>query len=190
MRKGKIRFTALITSIILIAAFALHSGSRAIKDNYQLGLDLYIGASTVACQSENFARSIGYLLKEFEQPNVDPATINAWPFEHALVDIRYFNIPILDDVRSDYCKRTDAIYKQIVNSRENKKLAKLFKNEEKRGKLAGFQSQLELVRDVLTDFRESFEEIPKWKRYFVPWKNVREDLSEKLKIPEQMYIFD
>ena len=185
MKKGKV-----IICIILVVILALHSGSRAIKDNYQLGLDLYIGAGTVACQSENFARSIGYLLKEFEQPDVDPADVNAWPFEHALVDIRYFNIPILDDVRSDYGKRTDAIYKQIVNSSENKKLAKLFTNEEKREELAGLQSQFELVRDVLIDFRESFEEIPNWKRYFVSWKNVQEDLSEKLRIPEQMYIFD
>lgn len=180
----------IMVCIILIAAFALHSGSRAIKDNYQLGLELYICAGEVACQSENFARSIGYLLKEFEQPDVDPADVNAWPFEYALVDIRYFNIPILDDVRSDYWERMDAIFKQIVNSSENKKLAKLFTNEEKREKLAGFQSQFELVRDVLIDFRESFEEIPNWKRYFVSWKNVQEDLSEKLRIPEQMYIFE
>lgn len=179
-----------VAIIILVALLLLQQGIHMAKDNYRLGFDLYLGAGEVACQSENFARSIGYLLKEFEQPDVDPAAINAWPFEHALVDIRYFNVPILDDVRSDYWKRTDVIFKQIVNSSENKKLAKLFTNEEKRKELAGFQSQFELVRDVLIDFRESFEEIPNWKRYFVSWKNVQEDLSEKLRIPEQLYIFD
>lgn len=180
----------VVICIILVVVLVLHFGIGAIKDNYRLGLELYKGAGEVAYQSENFARSIDYLLKEFEQADVDPADVNAWPFEHALFEIRYFNIPILDEVRSGYGKRTDDIFKQIVNSSENKKLAKLFTNEEKRKELAGFQTQFELVRDALVDFRERYDEVPNWKRYFVSWKNERDILSEKLRIPEQMYIFD
>lgn len=179
----------VIICIILVVVLALHFGISAFKNQYQFGSDLYWQANELLSKLDSLATSIDQVLREFEKADFDPAsadTVATWYFEFSLNEVRYDfgyeDMPILDEVRLDYIDRVQEIYGQIGN--DNEKLAKLLEDEEKRNELISFKTQLELARDALLDFRDRYEEIPNWKRYFVSWKNERERLTEKLRIPE------
>ena len=173
--------------IILVVLLLLQQGAHMAKDNYQLGNDLYDAAQQMASQCFMLTDSITFLEERFERGDTDDLDHARHAFDEAVAScwsgFGYDDMPIRNEVRSDYTGRIMDIYDQIVNDTENKRLIGLFTEEQKTNELAVLKAQLELMTDTLTDFCNRYNETPNWKRYFVSWKNERERLTEKLRIP-------
>lgn len=177
-----------IIIIILVALLLLQQGIHMAKHNYQLGSDMYWSAQTTAGLCRELADNIESMQERIDDGEIEDIEITSRSFDNIVVKSkREFggdNVPIFNEVMSVYWEQIEDIFLQIVNDPDNKRLIKLFTDEKKSSDLATFKGQLEVMSDLLTDFCDRYHEIPIWKRYFVSWKNERELLTEKLRIPE------
>ena len=177
-----------IIIIILVALLLLQQGIHMAKENYRLGNDMHRAALNTAGHCFELADSIDFMQKRFENGEVDDLENTSISFDCAVVrcrsDFCYDDLPVLNEVLSGYTRQIEDIFHQIVNDPGNKRLIKLFTDEKKSSDLAVFKEQLEVMYETLTDFCDRYNEIPNWKRYFVSWKDEREALTEKLRIPE------
>lgn len=179
-----------IICIVLAAVLAVCAGIGALKQNYRFGSELYGQASGLSAKLDSLATSIDQTVREFEKNGINPAgvdTVAIWYFEFSLNEIRYGfgyeDMPILDEVRLDYIERAQKLYDESGINSGNPNTARLFADETKRNEMIRLKSQLVLARDVLLEFRDRYNAMPNWKRYFVSWKGERDALTEKLRIP-------
>ncbi len=178
----------VIIYIAIIAAIALAYGAYAIYDNYRFGQELFLSNNQLRLTCDTLSGSIQGMQEEFRKTDVDPLNVSRDIFDTVLSEARmrfiYEDACLSYDVRLQYIKKIQEIQHEIGSDRRNTCLARFFFDDEKMEDLTAFKEQLEFMYEALSDFGEQYNAMPKWKRYFVSWKNERELLTEKLRIPE------
>ncbi len=174
--------------IICIVIIVLVFGVYAIYDNYRFGKELFLSNNQLLLTCDTLSGSIQGMQEEFQKTDVDPLNVSRDFFDTVLSEARmrflYEDACLSYDVRLQYIVKIQEIQHEIGSDRRNTCLARFFFDDEKMEDLTAFKKQLEFMYEVLSDFGEQYNAMPKWKRYFVSWKGEREALTEKLRIPE------
>ena len=175
---NRIKYIVIVITSVVFILFILVLVS-SVRDNYRFGLNLYYEAIEMAAQTQELADSIDLLEKEFEKPGIGADDVNRDPFDSAIYSVRLRfgieNLPFLDEVRAEWSNQFTEFYRQ---TQSNEGLENTFHNEE----IYIFRDQLKNLTNILADFYNGYVQIPHWERYFVPWNNVRNSLSEQARI--------
>ena len=171
----------LITTIIVIASLY---GIYSIRNNRQLGRELYMSVNRMSVQSRSLADAIGDLQNAFANPDIENDRIYTHPFDSALMDVRsyfgYKDMPLFQDVRSGYASRFEKLWQQVAN-RDIDQLEKLFTKQA--DELSDLRDHLDNMTMCFVDFSERYNQMSEWERYFVSWKNEQRILNDKVRIP-------
>ena len=165
---------------MLVSLYGIH----LIKDNYRFGLELYSAVNKMSVQSMNLAYGIGYLEKEFANADWKNDNISSHAFDSALLSVRssfgYENMPLLDDVRIRWIERFEELFRQTVN-KDIDALERVFAREA--DEMSDLRKKLENMTNCFIDFRERYNQMSEWERYFVSWRNEQKILNDKVGIP-------
>lgn len=174
------KIVLLITTIITVA---LLYGIYSIRDNRQFGRELYSAVNSMSVQSRSLADGIGYLEKAFADPDWKNKNISSHSFDNAMISVwssfGYEDMPLLEDVRSGWLARFRELWNQIVN-KDMDELEKVFLEEA--DEISDLRMQLENMTMCFIDFRERYNQMSEWERYFVSWRNEQKVLNEKVRI--------
>lgn len=186
MNKKKI--LTIIITIVVVLALVLFHGVYLIRENYRLGQEMYTAVNDMSVHSYQIAYNIGYLEEKFESGDIDDIASHTHGFENAILEVHscfgYDDIPILEDVRSEYIDRFEEIFRQIANDYDYKRLKQLFTDAEKSEDLDALKNKLEIMTDAFTDFRDRYNAMSERERYLTSWSEEREILSEKVRLSE------
>lgn len=168
--------------VVLIAAFAILvpvCGINMIYNNYRLGSDLYAAACSMSVETARLDRSITFLKKEFAKGADNEAYRERHVFDNDIHGIRislaYNRTLLLDEVRVELGDRIEDFYQETKSDEGLKNYFATNPNE--------VDDLLNLLRDttdIVLDFVEGYNDLPRWKRYFVSWENERKILSDKI----------
>jgi hypothetical protein len=126
---SKKRIIIILTAITLIVVGFI---SYLVKNNYNYGWQLYSAAGSMSVQTQNLADSIEYLEKTVSYSTIEADDINTNAFHSAVASMRstfgYDDMPILDNVRSNWINRIETLHKQTRNDTD---LLAAFKDEVK-----------------------------------------------------------
>lgn len=178
MKKRVIICIAIIATIVIV---------YGICDNYRFGKELFLSNNQLKLTCDTLSGSIQGMQEEFQKTDVDPLNVSRDFFDTVLAEARmrflYEDACLSYDVRLQYIAKIQEIQHEIGSDRRNTCLARYFFDGEKMEDLTAFKEQLEFMYETLSDFSERYIAMPNWKRYFVSWKDEREALTEKLRIP-------
>ena len=164
----------IILPVVLVLVFVY-----SICYNYRFGVALYNEAIEVAYQTETFANSIDFTRKEFEQSSSGADSVDTYLFEYSINSIllRFGieNMPFLDEVRAEWHNQIMKFYRQACTDGD---LESIFCNEE----IYILRDQLKDLSNILNEFCRGYEQTPKWKRYFISWKDTRDRLRDQAEI--------
>ena len=136
-------------------------------------------ALTIGVPSQFFYE---YLEEKFADPDWRNKGIYTSAFESAIQDVYLHfggDMPLIRQVSDEWYARFKEIYEQIVNKGPYA-AKKVFL--EKGDELSDLKIQLENMTKCCTEFRERYEQLSEWERYFVSWKEEQKILSEKVKL--------
>ncbi len=169
----------LITTIITLASiYWIH----LFRENRHFGSKLYWTVSRTELQSRALLESIDYVEERLAEPDWINQAINTQSFESAIVDVYLHfggDMPLIREVSDEWYARFKEIYEQIVNKGPYA-AKKVFL--EKADELSDLKIQLENMTNCLREFRERYDQMSEWERYFVSWKEEQKILSEKVKL--------
>ena len=169
----------LITTIITLASLY---GIYLIRENHQFGRELYYAVNRTELQSRALSESIGFLEQRFADPDWRNKDITTHSFEAAIQDVYLHfggDMPLMREVSDEWYARFKEIYEQIVNKGPYA-AEKVFL--EKADELSDLRIQLENMTNCLCEFRERYDQLSEWERYFVFWKEEQKILSEKVRL--------
>ena len=169
----------LITTIIILA---LLTRIQLFRENRQFGSELYRTVCRMEHQSRTLSESIAYLEEKFADPDWRNKGIYTSAFESAIQDVYLHfggDMPLIRQVSDEWYARFKEIYEQIVNKGPYA-AKKVFL--EKGDELSDLKIQLENMTKCCTEFRERYEQLSEWERYFVSWKEEQKILSERVRL--------
>ena len=176
--KKKRNIIILIVVLVLLCGW----GIRSFYDNYRFGHELYITVNRMSTPSYLLARAIDHLENEFEKMENEYQGDDRHAFDTAMFKIRYQfdydGMPLLEDVCAEWRDQFEELYQQ---TKSNEGLAYIFTDEKKFNEIANLRDQLYDLVEVFEDFRESYNQMSEWERYFVSWKDEQKILSEKVR---------
>lgn len=174
----------IILIIVTIVVLALVIGIHLIHNNHRYGMELYRTTCTMSVQAYELADAIAYLQEAFANPDIENDDIYTHPFDSAILETRsyfgYEDMPLLQDVWSGYTSRIEKLWR-LVAGKDVDELEKLFTKEA--DELADFKYHLDNLTKQFDDFREKYNQMSKWERYFVSWRKEQKILNEKVRIP-------
>ena len=167
----------LITILVLLCAW----GIRSIRNNYQLGQDLYVVLNRLSIQYENFANTVDRLKEVVDEGGVRGSHLT--PLYNSLYEfwssIGYDDMPFWDDVRHEWYQQFNKYRLEAIHGDEH--IIGIFADEEKFKELAHLRDQSYHVVDCFGEFRENYEQMSVWERYFTSWKDEQKILNEKVR---------
>lgn len=171
----------VIILIVAIVALVFIGGMHLLYLNERYGSELYQGVNTMSGCSYDFADGIDHLEDEFEAAaNDSDDEVNRSLFDHTLAAMRimleYDEWPFTEEVRLEYKARMEELYTQTYSDED---LAYVFTDAEEFEKIINLRNQLETLTFACIDFREKYNQIPSWKRYFISWREERRLFSEQ-----------
>ena len=177
MRYEEKNIIILITILVLLCGWGIHS----IHDNYQLGQDLYSVLNPLSRQYANLAESIDHLKGAVDKGDDRYGFLNAYYNAHFEFwgFLGYDDVPFLDDVGTEWAEVFAKHHQE--NYRGDEHVRSIFADEEKFKELAHLRDQLNHVVDCFREFRESYEQMSVWDRYFTSWKDEQKILNEKVR---------
>ncbi len=170
------------TIVVLVLLYGIHS----IFGNCRFGQELYEVSCRLSFQVQSLIKSIDDLEEEFAEADNDQVDYLYYnQYHNAIVtfwsEFGYEDMPILDEVRLEYSARINEILRQTS---KNEEVENAFTNAEEFQKIDDLRDQLKVLTNGLNEFVESYRQMSDLERYFVPWKNERKLLSDKVRIPE------
>lgn len=176
-RKVKKNIIILIAILVLLCTWGIHS----IHDNYRLGQDLYSVLNPLSRQYADLAESIDRLKGAVDRGEDSYGFLNAYYNAHFKFwsFLGYDDVPFLDDVRTEWAEVFDKHRQE--NYRGDEHVRSIFADEEKFKELAHLRDQLNHVVDCFQEFRENYEQMSNWDRYFTSWKDEQKILNEKVR---------
>lgn len=169
----------LITTIIILV---LLNGIQLFRENRHFGSQLYRAVNRTEHQSRLLSETIGYLEESFSDPYWENRKVPTSAFESAIQDVYLHfggGMPLLREVSDEWYAQFKEIYEQIVNKGPDA-ARNLFL--EKMDEFSDLRIQLENMTNYLCEFRERYDQMSEWERYFVSWKEEQKILSEKVKL--------
>lgn len=180
MRSKHIILLILFLCLILL----LLIGHHLILRNYLLGRDLFNYGNDMMIQCDRIASSIDYLENEYAALENSGEEVRTHSFEEAIKTVwSHFgtkDLPFLDEVREQYIDILMEVFYRLPNDDGIKKMF----TEETNIDIYGLRDQLRIVVNTFLDFNKRYNEMSEWERYFTPWKQVREELTEAVRIPD------
>ena len=134
------------------------------------------------------AHGINVLEDQCKNPDRYPDGIQRIPFDFALTNLYLW---VYDDMETvllqDECEELYHCFSELrektVNDSTNLKLKNLFTDKEKFEEVAALRDQLYVLIEGMEDFRERYEEMSVWERYFASWEDERKTVSELVSLP-------
>ena len=167
----------LITILVLLCTWGINS----IRNNYQLGQDLYSSLNPLSIQYANLAESIDRLKDAVDKENDSYGYLNA--YYNSLIAFwsfpGYDDVPFLDDVRTEWAEVFEKHRQESYRGDEH--VRSIFADEERFKELAHLRDQSNHVVDCFREFRENYEQMSDWDRYFTSWKDEQKILNEKVR---------
>lgn len=187
MNKKKI--IILIIALVLLV-YGIHYAIRTINDNYRFGADLYINAGTLSVEFNTLVHGINVLEDQCQNPDRYPDGIQRISYDFAIVNCCSSRVysdmetVFLQDECKDLYHCFSELYEKTVNDSTNLKLENLFTDKEKFEEVAALRDQLCILIEGMEVFRERYEEMSVWERYFASWEDERKILSELVSLPQ------
>lgn len=170
----------IIILIILLILLCI-CGIRSIRDNYQFGQELDYHIERLSWQYADFVESIDRLKGAVEKGDNSYSFLSTYYNE--LYDVTHYmgsdDIPLLDDVGHEWYLQFDKLFNDAVRGDEH--VRSIFADEEKFKELAHLRDQLNHMVDCFREFRENYEQMSVWDRYFTSWKDEQKILNEKVR---------
>lgn len=175
--KNKRKIIFLLAILILLCTWGINS----IRNNYQLGQDLYSVLSRLSGQCRDLAEGIDRAKEAVDRGNDGYSYLNAYydPLVEFNSFFGYDNVPFLKDVRTEWTKQFTKHLQEAYRGDEH--VRSIFADEEKFKELAHLRDQLNHVVDCFREFRENYEQMSDWDRYFTSWKDEQKILNEKVR---------
>ena len=175
--KKKRNIIILIMVLVLLCGWAIGS----IHNNYQHGRELDYVLERLSWQCTDLAESIDRLKSELDKGNNDYSFLNTY-YNAMLMFYSWFgyeDMPFLEDVREEWTAQFANLRQQALRGDEH--VRNIFTDDEKFKEVAHLRDQLYKMVDAVDDFRERYEQMSEWERYFVSWKDEQKILNEKVR---------
>lgn len=171
--------------LFLFLIMLLMIGISCVRKNYALGKELHHFGNEVAYQCLRVADSIDYF-KEYFASSEPRKELSRARYDDALAQISLHfgaeDLPFLNGVRLEYYHVIDLLRQKTHSDEE---LKKVMTGEESGIDINKLRIQLEIVVSTLNDFDKRYTAMSEWERYFTPWKQVREALTDAVRIPDR-----
>ncbi len=178
-------------AIVLILVLVIGCGSYAIIQNYYLGASIYSAAFGLENQSLVLAYGIARTQESLEAAEGDEEKFTSAWMSDAVGRVRsnfgQDDLPILNETRSGYSAWIQRFLTMIAN---DGRVWRAFNDEDESLLIDNFKNQLYFLSNSCKEFRENDEQMSDWERCFTSWEDVREELSEKVKVPEGLMPLD
>ena len=178
-RKYGIWIILFLSLIILLTI-----GISCVRKNYALGKELHHFGNEVAYQCLRVTDSIDYF-KDYFTTSEPQKELSRSRYDDALAQISLHfgaaDLPFLEDIRLEYYYALDLLRQKTHSDEE---LKKVMTGEEADIDIGSRRDQLEIVVSALNDFDKRYTAMSEWERHFTPWEQVREELTEAVRIPD------
>ena len=155
-----------------------------IRKNYRLGLDIYVYGNTMSVQCRSFADSINFLEKEYSILENSQDDVPRHSFDNALRSVLSqfgtADLPFLDEARREYIELFEMVYQRTCS---DEGLREVFTGVETDIDMYRLRKQMEIIEKTFVDFNECYNKMSEWERCFTPWKKVRKEITDIIRIP-------
>lgn len=179
MNKKKI--LTVVISIVIASALALLYGVHMIRENYQLGGELLSAANEMSVYSGRLAQNMRSLENYIEEDDIDGINSCKCVFDFslgsAIEGFRHQDEDILFDARTWWVYKFWELRGETQMRRDME-----FYFTHKSDEAAELLNKLDNMTSVFIDFRERYNQMSKWEKYFTCWSDEQEIISEKLRL--------
>ena len=155
-------------------------GICCVHNNYRLGQEMSDSIERLSWQYTDLLESIDQLKDAVSEDDNRYSFLNT--YYEALFDVMhtadYF--PLLDEIRDEWYRQFKNLHEEAVRGGDEH-VRSIFADEESFKEIAHLRDQLNHVVDCFREFRENYEQMSVWDRYFTSWKEEQKILNEKVR---------
>ena len=177
MKKKIIIFSILLALLVSICGFHI------VRNNYELGREMYLSAKQMSFQCNSLADSLDYLEMKFSDPNISDISFQG--FYNAIFSITsrfgFKDNPLQENIYEEY---TSQFYKLRDMAQKDGAIERAFADETKRNEIIDFKNALRNLAEQLNIFISNYDQMSFLETCFTSWSNERDMLSEKVKLSQ------
>lgn len=177
----------IILIAVIIAVLVIHCGAILIYENYQAGWEFNLAVNRLGISCDTLARSIAFYEERSDMAEFsNTVAANRHWFDYTLSETRlvfqYEDVPLREDVRSEYVDFLEEIYQQTNSGDNNAGFIKLFTDPVERTKIETLRAKLNDFIEYYWEFDNRYDQMSIWEKCFTSWSKELELLSEKVKL--------